>query len=330
MTACEVARKKAEDLNNSGSVELGNDNYEPAIKDFNEAIKIKPDYAEAYLNRARAYSGGFKDDQAIADYGQAIKLKPDLAVAYFERAELYRGVDESKAIDDYTSAIKVKPDYWNAYLARGTSNESTTPDAAIADFTQVAQSSSELKVKAQAFLLRRSTYRRKADNEHAMADFLTAIALSADPFIRDRADANLRVLGYRPPPPNPGLAAPNIFLQYIDAKDGTGVEAIGDSLQKNGFHVQSKDLVRGSLYRDVRYYSRGNIANAEKIRSIVADTLANQSKSNVKMDLKVIYFGDTYPYVPRDAIDVWIPSLQKSLQPIPQQPVDVIPRPTKR
>src|SRR5713101_1512660 len=74
-----------------------------------------------------------------------------------------------------------------------------TPDAAIAYFTQVAQSSSELKVKAQAFLLRGSTYRRKADNEHAMADFLTAIALSADPFIRDRADANLRVLGYRPP-----------------------------------------------------------------------------------------------------------------------------------
>jgi len=330
VTACEVARKKAEDLNNSGSVELGNDNYELAIKDFNEAIKIKPDYAEAYLNRARAYSGGFKDDQAIADYGQAIKLKPDLAVAYFERAELYRGVDESKAIDDYTSAIKVKPDYWNAYLARGTSNESTTPDAAIADFTQIIQSSAELKVKAQAKLLRGSTYERKADLEHARADFLSAIALTADPFIRDRVDAHLRNLRYRPPPQDPVLAAPNIFLQYIDAKDGTAVEAIGDSLEKNGFHVQSKDLVKGSGYRDVRYYSRGNIANAEKIRSIVADTLANQSKSNVKMDLKVIYFGDTYPYVPRDAIDVWIPSLQKSLQPIPQQPVDVIPRPGKR
>src|SRR6266849_2694910 len=326
----EVARKKAEDLNNSGSVELGNDNYELAIKDFNEAIKIKPDYAEAYLNRARAYSGNFKKDQAIADYSQAIQLKPDLAVAYFERAELYSGEDESKAIADYTSAIKVKPDYWNAYLARGTSNEFTTPDAAIADFTQIIQSSAELKVKAQATLLRGSTYERKADLEHARADFLSAIALTADPFIRDRVDAHLRNLRYRPPPQDPVLAAPNIFLQYIDAKDGTAVEAIGDGLEKNGFHVQSKDLVKGSGYRDVRYYSRGNIANAEKIRSIVADTLANQSKSNVKMDLKVIYFGDTYPYVPRDAIDVWIPSLQKSLQPIPQQPVDVIPRPGKR
>ena len=132
------------------------------------------------------------------------------------------------------------------------------------------------------------------------------------------------------PPPNPVVAAPNIFLQYIDAKDGTGVEAIGDSLQKNGFHVQSKDLVRGSFDRDVRYYSPGNKANAEKIRSIVADTLANQSKSNVKMDLKVIYLGDRYPYVPRDAIDVWVPSLQKSGQPISQQPLDAIPRPAKR
>jgi len=317
----EAARKKAEDLNNSGTIEIGNSNLELALKDFNEAIKTKPDYADAYLNRGRAYARQGKRDEAVADYGQAIQLKPDLAVAYFARAQLYGISDESKAIDDYTSAVKVKPDYWNAYLERGFIYQATKQyDVAIADFTQVIQSSSDLRAKAEAYLLRGLTYRYKADHEHATADFLSATALSANPYIRAQADSELKQLGYKPPQQNPLLGDPNIFLEYNDTKDAPVVEAISVTLQKDGFRVQPKEWNQGQTIGEVRYYSPGNKANSEKIRSIVVDTLVSQSKASVKLDIKVIYLGDRYPYVPRETVDVWIPSLQKSGQPIPPQP----------
>ena len=57
-----------------------NYDYDLAIADYTEAIRIDPDYAEAYFNRSRAYSGkghGYKK-LADADYKLAIKLDPSI------------------------------------------------------------------------------------------------------------------------------------------------------------------------------------------------------------------------------------------------------------
>jgi tetratricopeptide (TPR) repeat protein len=54
------------------------DDYDLAIADYTQAIKLKPDYAEAYLWRGVMYNIKDDDDLALADYTQAIKLKPEL------------------------------------------------------------------------------------------------------------------------------------------------------------------------------------------------------------------------------------------------------------
>ena len=56
--------------------------YQLAIEDFNKAISLKPDYANAYYNRGIAYVKLGQYQLAIEDYNKAISLKPDYANAY--------------------------------------------------------------------------------------------------------------------------------------------------------------------------------------------------------------------------------------------------------
>ena len=46
------------------------------------AIKIKPDFAEAYSNLGIALVAEGKNEEAISHYKMAIKIKPDYADAY--------------------------------------------------------------------------------------------------------------------------------------------------------------------------------------------------------------------------------------------------------
>ncbi|MCY7323192.1 MAG: tetratricopeptide repeat protein, partial [Phormidesmis sp. CAN_BIN36] len=54
------------------------DNYIQAIADFNQAIKLKPDDAVAYYNKARIYSLEKKVKEAIENLQQAINLDAKL------------------------------------------------------------------------------------------------------------------------------------------------------------------------------------------------------------------------------------------------------------
>ena len=59
--------------------------FERAIADHDQAIKIDPKNPLAYNNRGNAYDGKREFDRAIADYDQAIKLDPKYAGALYNR-----------------------------------------------------------------------------------------------------------------------------------------------------------------------------------------------------------------------------------------------------
>ena len=91
-------------------------NYDLAIAEFSEAIRLKPDDADAYSDRGVAYHLKGDWDKAIVDESEAIRLKPDYVMAYIDRGVFYDhkgGYD--KAIADYNEAIRLKPDFLQAY-----------------------------------------------------------------------------------------------------------------------------------------------------------------------------------------------------------------------
>ena len=64
-----------------GVQESSEGNFEVAIRHFDKAVKLKPKFAEAYLQRSRAYRELGSLDQAAEDYVRAIKLKPGMPEA---------------------------------------------------------------------------------------------------------------------------------------------------------------------------------------------------------------------------------------------------------
>ena len=90
-----------------------------AISDFDEAIRLKPDYAEAYFNRGYAKYSLDRHEMAIADFDEAIRLKPNYAEAFYIRGIAKNCLDRyDDAIADFDEAIRLKLDYAGLYCDR--------------------------------------------------------------------------------------------------------------------------------------------------------------------------------------------------------------------
>jgi tetratricopeptide (TPR) repeat protein len=132
--------------------------FPDAATAFQEAIKLKPDYMDAWFNLGWAYTQSGKlteaagvfqqlirlapDDpqvwdylggvytaqghptEAIGAYKRAIALKPDFADAYFKIGAAYAGQGQyPEAINAFRMALKHKPDYPDAWFNLGVVSE---------------------------------------------------------------------------------------------------------------------------------------------------------------------------------------------------------------
>ena len=128
----------AQELDARGDDKYNNENYQGAIEDYNLAIQLEPDYAEAYYDRAWAKKDSGDNQGAITDYNLAIQLQPDYANAYLGRGIAKANLgDYQGAIADYDQAIELKPNYTEAYKSRGRAkNNIEDYQGAIADYDQ--------------------------------------------------------------------------------------------------------------------------------------------------------------------------------------------------
>ena len=109
----------AKAFNNRGNAFADKGELDRAIRNHDHAIKLKSDYAEAFNSRGIAFAKKGELDRAIRDFDQAIKLKSDYAKAFNNRGLAFAKKDEFKrALHDFDQAIKFKPDYAEAHHNR--------------------------------------------------------------------------------------------------------------------------------------------------------------------------------------------------------------------
>ncbi len=166
-------------FNDRGNAHYDRGLYDPAIVDFDTAIRFDPGFAAAYNNRGRAYAAMGLYDPALADYDTAIGLDPDYIEAHYNRgiARAAKGLHD-KAITDFDTAIGLAPDYAEAYNNRGISYAAKGRyERAIADY----EAAIELDAKsAHAYYNRGNAHAAKRRYDEAIADFDVALRLKPD------------------------------------------------------------------------------------------------------------------------------------------------------
>ena len=152
------------------------ENFDQALADCNEAIKLGMTGPQVRHNRGFALKGLERWQEALADYDRAILLDAKGPDIWLERAEVHDGLQRwQHTVDDCTQAIKLGAQGPLAWLHRGAAHANLEQwDQAIADFTRAI----DLKAEgAEPWRQRGHAYVEKEEWEKALADFNKAIAL---------------------------------------------------------------------------------------------------------------------------------------------------------
>ena len=198
------------------------DIYDEAIRYYDKAIELHPEFAQAYYERGVAYS--FKEDfnTAVVDLTQAIELNPDFIPSYTQRGFYrIRNDDYDGAISDYNwvierspsataysdlgdayrrkgdfdsalkecnKAIDLMPNYYYPYKIRGCIYcDQNAYEKAIGDFTKVINSLPDVDHKAGVYDLRGKCYRAMGEDACANDDFDQAKQLRSARAKRERS-----------------------------------------------------------------------------------------------------------------------------------------------
>jgi tetratricopeptide (TPR) repeat protein len=108
-----------------------------AMADYNQAIRLDPQYSLAWRNRAKNFLNKGDYERAIADSTQAIRLKPGYADALLDRGSAYFfDRDYDRAFTDFDQAVRINPQSADAVHDRGLAREKRGDLAgALSDFS---------------------------------------------------------------------------------------------------------------------------------------------------------------------------------------------------
>jgi len=152
--------------------------YSKVIADTTEAIRLQPSQA-AHNLRGSAYYDKGEYEIAITDFDDALKLGPPSGTIFHNRGNAFRGKgDYARAIADYDATIKLEPKSTFSFQNRGIAKEALGDlDGALADINQAIRLDPTLP---QPLINRTAIWRLRGDLDRAIADGSEAIRLAKD------------------------------------------------------------------------------------------------------------------------------------------------------
>jgi tetratricopeptide (TPR) repeat protein len=153
--------------------------YDEAIRDFNEAIRLRYRGAEAYWGRGWAYQCKREWDKALKDYARFLRREQNVGQVYFNRGLIFLEQKKWKrARNDFSEAIRCEPNNANAFLNRAKAHlEMNNLDGALAS----ADSAISLEPAwTEAYALRAKIHRRRNELNLARVDDRLASHLPAE------------------------------------------------------------------------------------------------------------------------------------------------------
>ncbi|WP_169156249.1 serine protease [Brasilonema bromeliae] len=168
--------RRTEALISSGGAKKNRKDYQGAIADYNQALRINPNNPDAYLQRGSAYYYLKKYQAAREDFNKVLQLSPKNANAYNNRGVLrYQSGDKQAALADFNSAIQLDPKLAGTYYNRGAiRDQSGDKQAALADYNSAIQLDPK---NAPAYIERAVLRYESGDKQAALADYNQAIQL---------------------------------------------------------------------------------------------------------------------------------------------------------
>ncbi len=169
----------ADDFVARGGKHLSANEIDPALADFNQALRLDPANSKALQGRAIIFLSRGKFDASIADCQQAVKADPTSFTAYNCLGQAYAAKGQNKeAIDALTQALAIYPNnIWGLQSRAAAYGASGDKDKARAD----AQSALDLDPTASwalSIMARLDMMDGKSDDAMALVD--KALALDPD------------------------------------------------------------------------------------------------------------------------------------------------------
>ena len=162
----------AEDYFREGKKHQGN--WFEARKFFDQAIALKPDFAEAYFERGKVTIG---DAEQIKDFLKVTQLKPNFAPAFYHLGLIYFLTDLAESFKYYTKTVELDPGNFEAYIALGNIHRlNGKMDAAIENYTKAV----EINPDDRTFYIRGQAFLEMNKNSEAVADLTKSAELRKD------------------------------------------------------------------------------------------------------------------------------------------------------
>lgn len=131
-------QKRAKSFLKQGLNKLSQGNYPAALKDFKQALRIDPNFIDAYICQSLVYYYQEDYQEAIASCNQVLQINPKNVDAYNNRGLNRCAMGEYKdAIADFNQVLQIDPYHAKAFLNRGYSRLQLNDNwRAIEDFDQ--------------------------------------------------------------------------------------------------------------------------------------------------------------------------------------------------